>query len=91
MRSILKLTLLAAAGAATLAAGPAMAQKTRHTATQPAAYQTEPAIQGDPNTAYREGDPTVVTVDGSYIGRDPDPRIRSDLIKNQSDHEGNSY
>ena len=71
------------------AAGPAAAQKSRHSArpVAGAAYQTLPEAPAAINPA----DPTVVTVDGNYIGRDPDPQIRSDLLKNQSDHEGNTY
>lgn len=85
MQSNVKLTLLAAVGAAIFAAGPAAAQQTsRHSGRAITIYRTDPM-------ATNAADLTVVTVDGNYIGRDPDPQIRSELLKNQADHEGNTY
>jgi hypothetical protein len=84
MRSIFKVTLLAAVGAAVFAAGPAAAQKSRHTARAPVNYRTDPP-------SYVPANPAVVTDDGTYIGRDPDAQIRGELLKNAPDHNGNAY
>ena len=36
-------------------------------------------VRPDPLLGYSQRDPTVVSVGGSYVGRDPDPNIRAQL------------
>ncbi len=33
----------------------------------------------DPYMGYSAADPSVVAIDGAYVGRDPDPNIRAQL------------
>ena len=33
----------------------------------------------DPYLGYSAADPSVVAIDGAYVGRDPDPNIRAQL------------
>ena len=34
---------------------------------------------------------TPSSEDGQYLGRDPDPNVRSQILKSESDYNGNSY
>jgi hypothetical protein len=79
MHSIIKTTVLAAVGAAMFASAPAFAQKAKRVA--------PPA----PATGYHYSDPTIVTENGTYLGRDPDIQVRSQLLKDDSTYNGNSY
>jgi hypothetical protein len=45
----------------------------------PKTVYRSPAAQHDPYLGYNPHDPTVVAVDGAYVGRDPDPNIRGEL------------
>ena len=84
MQSIFKITLLAATGAALVAAVPASAKTLRHYSRAPLTYRADPPV-------FNPADPTIVIENGHYIGRDPDPQIRSELLKNQGDYQGNAY
>jgi hypothetical protein len=66
-------------------------------ATKPRVARTIPApVTNDvtaPNASLR-GDPSVVTDNNtpvSYLGRDPDPQIRSEILKDDTAHNGNAY
>jgi hypothetical protein len=82
MKTIINLTLLAAVGTALLAV-PASAQTThrRHQAQQTLQYAPAPGVfQND-----------TVVVDGKYLGRDPDPNVRAQIRKDESQYNGNGY
>jgi len=83
MKTTIKLTLLAAIGTALLAV-PATAQTTqKRQAQRVLQYRAGPA----PGVFRND----TVIEDGQYLGRDPDPNVRSQLLKTDSDYNGNSY
>lgn len=89
MTKILNAVVLAAAATAVIAASPASA-KTRHHA-QPRVETTQPyePLVGS-SAAYSANDPYVVTDGGTYLGRDPDLQVRSQLLKDESEYKGNN-
>jgi hypothetical protein len=44
-------------------------------------YARSPRQVVSPETQYGHGDPYEVWVAGTYVGRDPDPRIRDAMIR----------
>jgi hypothetical protein len=84
MKTTIKLTLLAAVGAALLAA-PASAQP-NHRRQQ---VQVQHSQQYYPAPGVFRND--TVTEDGQYLGRDPDPNVRSQILKDDSEYNGNGY
>jgi hypothetical protein len=80
MKTTIKLMLLAAVGAA-LVAVPASAQPTNHR--RPAhTFQYSPA----PGVFQND----TVTLGGQYLGRDPDPNVRGEILKDDSEYNGNN-
>jgi hypothetical protein len=80
MKTTIKLTLLAALGA-TLLAAPASAQPNhrRHQVQHTQQYYAAPGVfQND-----------TVVEGGQYLGRDPDPNVRSQILKDDSEYNGN--
>jgi hypothetical protein len=63
LAAALAVTLLCVSGAGAQTASPRAPRPGRH----------------DPLLGYSQRDPTVVSVGGSYVGRDPDPNIRAQL------------
>ena len=88
--SMIKTILLATAATAVLAAGPASA-RTRHHATPRAEATQVYAPAGLGTGQFYTNDPYVVTDGANYLGRDPDPQIRSEMLKDDVSHNGNSY
>jgi hypothetical protein len=82
-------TLALAAAASLLVAGPALA-RTRHAAPR---YDAMQASQADVNAnGFVYGsDPYVVTDGVTYLGRDPDLQIRSQILRDETMHNGNAY
>ena len=83
MKTTIKLTLLAALGAALLAA-PASAQPNHRRQ-----VQVQRSLQYYPAPGVFRND--TVIEDGQYLGRDPDPNVRSQLRKDDSEYNGNGY
>jgi hypothetical protein len=82
MKTTIKLTLLAAVGAALLAA-PASAQPNHRR------QQVQHSQQYSPAPGVFRND--TVIEDGQYLGRDPDPNVRSQILKDDSEYNGNGY
>jgi len=80
MKRTIKLMLLAAMGGALLAA-PASAQPNHRRA--PHSFQYSPAPGAFQNDTVNQG--------GQYLGRDPDPHVRSQILKDDSEYNGNGY
>jgi hypothetical protein len=80
MKTTLKLTLLAAIGAASLAA-PASAQPNHRRQQGQHSQPYFPASGVLQNDTVIEG--------GQYLGRDPDPNVRSQILKDDSEYNGN--
>jgi hypothetical protein len=90
MTSTLKTIALGAIAAAAIAAQPALAATPRH----PARHHVPAAAVTNANGVeygQRVADPAVVTDGATYIGRDPDPQIRTEILKDDSMHNGNAY
>ncbi len=81
MKTTFKLMLLAAVGAALLAV-PASAQPSHK-------RQAQRVLQYRPAPGVFRND--TVIEDGQYLGRDPDPNVRSQILKSESDYNGNSF
>lgn len=85
-------TGLFAVTAALLMAAPMSAQAaTRHRA---ARAIPAPVTNDMPAPYASERDPSVVSDNNagvSYLGRDPDQQIRSEILKDDTAHNGNSY
>jgi hypothetical protein len=80
MKTTIKLMLLAAVGGALLAA-PASAQPNHRRAAHTFQYSPAPGVfQND-----------TVNQGGQYLGRDPDPNVRSQILKDDSEYNGNGY
>jgi hypothetical protein len=77
MKTIIKLTLLAAA-AATLLAVPASAKTSPRHVLHRFQYNLAPVFQND-----------TVIEDGRYLGRDPDPNVRAELRRDDGAYNGN--
>ncbi len=86
----IKTLLLATAAVTTLAAGPASARTRHHAAPRVEATQPYEPVVGSPYAANFANDPYVVTDGGRYLGRDPDIQIRSQLLKDESEYNGNN-
>lgn len=71
MKSKLILTTL---GLVALLATPALAQKPQNRAMAP-----NTIAAGSPD--FTSGSPSALYVDGRYVGNDPDPSIRSELLR----------
>jgi hypothetical protein len=81
MKTAIKLALLAVAGTALLAAPASAAQPHRRPTAHSLQYSPAPGVfQND-----------TVIEGGQYLGRDPDPNVRGQLLKDDSEYEGNSY
>ena len=81
MKTTIKLALLAVAGTTLLAAPASAAQPHRRPAAHALHYSPAPGVfQND-----------TVIEGGQYLGRDPDPNVRGQLLKDDSEYEGNSY
>jgi len=88
--------LVASVALATLIASPALAQTTNRQARQPAPAQSfaqpwqapEQAFAQQPRRAVpqRSVNPYGVYENGELIGADPDPRIRSELLRDPAQH-----
>ena len=91
MTKTLKIALLASAAAAVIAAGPASARTRHHTASRVEATQTYSPMSESGVTQYYGNDPYVVTDGAHYLGRDPDIQIRSQILKDDTSYNGNSY
>ena len=75
----MKLTLLATAAIAAVITAPladAASAKSTHKH-----YVRAPRHAVSPETQYGPNDPYAVWVAGTYVGRDPDPRIRDAMIR----------
>jgi hypothetical protein len=80
MKTTIKLTLLAAMGAALLAV-PASAQPSHRRAAHTFQYSPAPGVfQND-----------TVSRGGQYLGQDPDPNVRGEILKDDSEYNGNGY
>jgi len=80
MKTTIKLTLLAAMGAALLAV-PASAQPSHRRAAHTFQYSPAPGVfQND-----------TVSRGGQYLGQDPDPNVRGEILKDNSEYNGNGY
>ena len=80
MKTTIKLMLLAAVGAALMAV-PASAQPSHRRAAHTIQYSPAPGVfQND-----------TVNQGGQYLGRDPDPNVRSEILKDDSEYNGNGY
>jgi hypothetical protein len=82
MKTTIKLVLLAAVGAGLLTA-PASAQPNHRR------QQVQRTLQYHPAPGVFRND--TVIQDGQYLGRDPDPNVREQILKDNSEYNGNSY
>lgn len=82
MNTTIKLLLVSAVGAVLLAA-PASAQPNHRRQQVQHTQQSWPAPGVFRNDTVIEG--------GQYLGRDPDPNVRDQLLKDDSEYNGNSY
>jgi len=89
MTKIIKTVLLATAATAVIAAGPASA-RTRHAAPRAEATQPYDPFVVASGGGYSIHDPYVVTDGARYLGRDPDIQIRSQILKDDSNYNGNN-
>jgi len=88
--------LVASVALATLIASPALAQTTNRQARQAAPAQSFAQPWQAPDQAYaqqprrnipqRSGNPYGVYENGQIIGADPDPRVRSELLRDPMQH-----
>ena len=74
----MKLRLLVVTLALSLAAVPANAEKHPHKRLH--VGTPAPWIE-TPEAKYPPSDPYAVWVAGTYVGRDPDPRVRAEMIR----------
>ena len=80
MKTTIKLMLLTAVGGALLTA-PASAQPHHRRAAHTFQYNPAPGV-------FRND---TVDQGGQYLGRDPDPNVRSQILKDDSEYNGNGY
>ncbi len=71
--------LAAALALTTLAVSPALAAS-RHVDHRAAATMSS---AGETYVSYQYGEPAAVFSDGQYLGRDPDPNVRAELLRGQ--------
>jgi hypothetical protein len=79
MKTTIMLMLLAAMGAA-LVAVPVSAQPNHRRPAHTFQYSPAPGVfQND-----------TVTLGGQYLGQDPDPNVRGEILKDDSEYNGNN-
>jgi hypothetical protein len=80
MKTTIKRTLSAAVGAALLAA---------QASAQPSHRRPAHTFQYSPAPGVFQND--TVSQGGRYLGQDPDPNVRSQILKDDSEYNGNGY